>query len=109
MQRERGNMDTLLAAWAEGKVPAPPTKKRTRGGLILLACLAGAALLAFLLPVFVSMFGIFHPAALRGIRPGDTREQVVEALGEPLSTSSPAAGMCRTSPSSWTPLIEWSR
>lgn len=83
MQRERGNMDTLLAAWAEGKVPAPPTKKRTRGGLILLACLAGAALLAFLLPVFVSMFGIFHPAALRGIRPGDTREQVVEALGEP--------------------------
>ena len=90
MQRERGNMDTLLAAWAEGKVPAPPTKKRTRGGLILLACLAGAALLAFLLPVFVSMFGIFHPAALRGIRPGDTREQVVEALGVPDASSAGA-------------------
>ena len=87
MKRDRSSMDTLLAAWAEGKVPAPPTKKRTRGGLILLACLAGAALLAFLLPVFISMFDIFHPAALRDIRPGDTREQVIEALGEPDASS----------------------
>ena len=84
MQRERGNMDTLAGGMGRGQgARAAHQKAHARGAHFARLPRGARRCSPFLLPVFVSMFGIFHPAALRGIRPGDTREQVVEALGEP--------------------------
>ena len=71
----------LLTAWSEGRVPRPPEGKRTRNGLILLAVLMAVLIAAFVLPILVSALDQFHPGSVRGISPGDTREQVMEQLG----------------------------
>lgn len=75
--------DPLLTAWSEGRVPRPPEGKRTRNGLILLAVLMAVLIAAFVLPILVSALDQFHPGSVRGISPGDTREQVMEQLGAP--------------------------
>ena len=67
----------LLTAWSEGRVPRPPEGKRTRNGLILLAVLMAVLIAAFVLPILVSALDQFHPGSVRGISPGDTREQVM--------------------------------
>ena len=80
--------EKLFAAWKEGRAPQPPRGRRVRNGLILLAALSAALLAMLLLPVLFSALDKFHADTVGKIRPGDTRAEVVELLGEPDPDSS---------------------
>ena len=80
--------EKLFAAWKEGRAPQPPRGRRVKNGLILLAVLSAALLAMLLLPVLFSALDKFHADTVGKIRPGDTRAEVVELLGEPDPDSS---------------------
>lgn len=80
--------EKVFAAWKEGRAPQPPRGRRVRNGLILLAALSAALLAMLLLPVLFSSLDKFHADTVGKIRPGDTRAEVVELLGEPDPDSS---------------------
>ena len=80
--------EKVFAAWKEGRAPQPPRGRRVRNGLILLAALSAALLAMLLLPVLFSALDKFHADTVGKIRPGDTRAEVVELLGEPDPDSS---------------------
>ena len=80
--------EKLFAAWKEGRAPQPPRGRRVKNGLILLAALSAALLAMLLLPVLFSALDKFHADTVGKIRPGDTRAEVVELLGEPDPDSS---------------------
>ena len=80
--------EKVFAAWKEGRAPQPPRGRRVRNGLILLAALSAALLAMLLLPVLFSALDKFHADTVGKIRPGDTRTEVVELLGEPDPDSS---------------------
>lgn len=80
--------EKLFAAWKEGRAPQPPRGRRVKNGLILLAVLSAALLAMLLLPVLFSALDKFHADTVGKIRPGATRAEVVELLGEPDPDSS---------------------
>ena len=80
--------EKLFAAWKEGRAPQPPRGRRVKKGLILLAVLSAALLAMLLLPVLFSALDKFHADTVGKIRPGATRAEVVELLGEPDPDSS---------------------